>query len=445
MILHLDRPLRRSRYFAICFLLFSLKLGLDRFVLASYLPAIPWIPWDYFLPTSFAKVWREPLFFALMVLTSLPFVSAGGVLSIRRLADVGLPRSLIALFLIPAINALFFILLSVLPSKEYGDTGATRFDRFMPRGRLGSALLAVVLSSSLGVALTYFSANMLTHYGWTLFISVPFLCGLLSALIYSYRSPRTQLQCVAIAFSSLVVAGLMILLLVIEGFICIAMTFPIVLLPTSLGGVLGYVIQRYAYGSRAHLSILILPVILPLHMTVEAFESGEPPLVTVTTSEVIHAPPEVVWENVVAFSEIAEPHDWIFWTGLAYPKRARIEEAGVGAVRYCEFSTGSFVEPIEVWDPPRRLAFSVRSQPAPMKEWSIYADLHPAHLEGFFLSRRGEFRLIPQSDGRTLLEGTTWYVHRVWPMWYWTIFSDYILHRIHQRVLTHIKDQAETQ
>lgn len=443
MNLRLDSPLRRSRYFALCFILFSLKLGIDRSFLASHLPPISWHSWDYLLPTSISKAWNEPHFLALLVLTSIPFVALGGVLSVRRLLDAGLPRFLLALFLIPAINVLFFILLSVLPSKEHGDDESSLFDRMMPRGRLGSALLAIFLSASIGVALMYFSTSMLTHYGWTLFVSVPFLCGLLSTLIYSYRAPRTQLQCIGISFGSLIVAGLMVLLLVIEGFICVAMTFPIVLLPTLLGGVVGYVIQRYAYGSRARLSVLILPLVLPLHMTVEAYESGEPPLVAVTTSEMIHASPEAVWENVVAFSEIAEPNDWIFWTGLAYPKRARIEGFGVGAVRYCEFSTGSFVEPIEVWDPPRRLAFSVRSQPAPMKEWSIYADLHPAHLEGFFLSRRGEFRLLPQPDGSTLLEGTTWYVHRIWPMWYWTIFSDYILHRIHQRVLTHIKEQTE--
>ena len=36
--------------------------------------------------------------------------------------------------------------------------------------------------------------------------------------------------------------------------------------------------------------------------------------------------------------------------GLAYPMRARIEGSGPGAVRYCEFSTGPFVEPIVTWD-----------------------------------------------------------------------------------------------
>ena len=48
-----------------------------------------------------------------------------------------------------------------------------------------------------------------------------------------------------------------------------------------------------------------------------------------------------------------------FKTGLAYPLRARLVGAGVGAVRHCEFTTGAFVEPITVWDAPHRLAFDV--------------------------------------------------------------------------------------
>jgi hypothetical protein len=36
------------------------------------------------------------------------------------------------------------------------------------------------------------------------------------------------------------------------------------------------------------------------------------------------------------------------------------------------------------------------------------------------------------------------YQHRLWPAVYWKVFSDYIIHRIHLRVLRHIKGQAES-
>jgi hypothetical protein len=69
--------------------------------------------------------------------------------------------------------------------------------------------------------------------------------------------------------------------------------------------------------------------------------------VTSFTAITINAPPEQVWKHVLSFSDLPEPTEWYFRTGLAYPIRARIEGTGPGAIRYCEFSTGPFVEPIE--------------------------------------------------------------------------------------------------
>ena len=112
-------------------------------------------------------------------------------------------------------------------------------------------------------------------------------------------------------------------------------------------------------------------------------------------------------------------------------------------MRHCTFNTGAFVEPITVWDAPRRLAFSVRSQPPPMKELSPYGDVHPPHLDGFLRSRRGEFRLTRLPGGRTLLEGTTWYENRMWPAAYWRAWSDTLIHEIHLRVLRHVRTLSE--
>ena len=123
--------------------------------------------------------------------------------------------------------------------------------------------------------------------------------------------------------------------------------------------------------------------------------------------------------------------------------RARIEGEGVGAVRYCEFSTGPFVEPITAWEPPNRLAFDVISQPEPMTEMSPYQQVNAPHLLDGFISRRGEFRIIELPGNRTRLEGSTWYTMDMAPVWYWTIYSDALLHRIHTRVLKHIKKQSE--
>src|SRR5207245_10945189 len=91
--------------------------------------------------------------------------------------------------------------------------------------------------------------------------------------------------------------------------------------------------------------------------------------------------------------------------GLAYPMRARIEGLGPGVIRYCEFSTGPFVEPIEVWDEPRLLQFRVTEDPAPMHEWSAYGHIQPKQLHAYLVSKRDQFRLTRLANGHTLLEG----------------------------------------
>jgi hypothetical protein len=73
----------------------------------------------------------------------------------------------------------------------------------------------------------------------------------------------------------------------------------------------------------------------------------------------IDAAPEIVWRSVIAFPEIDYPRAWWFQAGIAAPVGARIEGTGVGAVRYCDFTTGSFVEPVTAWEEGRLLAFDI--------------------------------------------------------------------------------------
>ena len=184
-------------------------------------------------------------------------------------------------------------------------------------------------------------------------------------------------------------------------------------------------------------------MVVPLAMTLEYVAHLTPPVLHVTTAIEIDAPPEVVWDNVLSFPPLAPPTELIFRTGIAYPTSGEIYGRGVGAVRHCRFSTGEFIEPITVWDPGRLLAFDVISQPQSMRELSPW-NITPPHLErNYMLSRHGQFRFVALPGGRTRLEGTTWYQNYFWPQPYWRFWSDFIVHRIHRRVLEHVKAQAE--
>ncbi len=77
----------------------------------------------------------------------------------------------------------------------------------------------------------------------------------------------------------------------------------------------------------------------------------------------------------------------------------------------------------------------------PLDLWSM--NLEPAHLEDNFAAEQGEFRLEALPNGSTRLVGTTWYRQELWPAFYWQLWADEIVHRIHQRVLRHVKSLCE--
>jgi Polyketide cyclase / dehydrase and lipid transport len=226
--------------------------------------------------------------------------------------------------------------------------------------------------------------------------------------------------------------------------VCLVMAAPLALIATTVGVFIGHGL-RAEPGVKPKHSLLALSLSMPLALIDSAQMPKQPLLHRVTSELHVAAPPSVVWNHVVSFSDLPPPQNWIFRYGLAYPIRARIEGQGVGALRHCEFSTGAFVEPITVWNPPHHLAFSVTKSPSPMRETNPFGEVTAAHLNGYFASRQGEFRLIPTADGGTLLQGTTWYEHGLQPEWYWRLWGDAIIHRIHGEVLHHVANLAQTE
>lgn len=451
-----DGRIGRGPYAVIGLVGFALKHNLDRYVAVAVFNRV-WGLSNYWIsPTRAVRITSlsraDQTFLAGMVAMALPFIWVGVVLTLRRLRDAGLPPALVVVFFLPLVNLIFFALLSVIPSRlpegfeALASGGRVRafLDRAIPEGELASAGLAVLLTVAFGIAATELSTEGLSRYGWSLFIALPFVLGLGSVLIYGYHRPRGYASCLAVSAISILLLGVGLLAVAIEGAICLAMAAPLALVIGSIGATIGYVIQRrpeMMYPAPSMMLVLLLSV--PGLMEAEHAAPPEPPVFAVRTSIEINAPPEEVWRQVVSFAEIPPPRDPLFRLGIAYPTRATIEGRGVGAVRHCEFSTGAFVEPIKVWDEPHLLRFSVAANPPPLQEWTPYQEIHPPHLQGYLVSRQGQFVLTPLPGNRTRLEGTTWYQHHLWPADYWQLWSDVIIHHIHLRVLRHIKREAE--
>lgn len=400
-----------------------------------------WSPlnyWQVLSPT--ARHASQPATDTTMLLVllamSLPFLWFGVTMTLLRLRDARLSAALIVLFFLPGANLVLFLALMLLPSRPSATPAPALFTGSRSRA-MESAALAVVVSVALALAIGALSFFFFENYGYILFLGIPFVMGFIGAVVHGLREPRPVSEVFLVAIVSLTVMAGALLAFAWEGMVCIAMAFPIALPMTMFGAWIGYLLEL-SKPRQTGFAVVALPALLPLLMAGEAAVRPPAPLYAARTSVIVDAPPERVWQNVISFRDIDEAPEWYFRAGIAYPLRAKIAGSGVGAKRYCVFTTGAFVEPIEVWDPPRRLRFSVTSNPPPMRELSPYGDIRPAHLDGFLASRGGQFDLEPLPGGRTRLSGTTWYQHHLWPAAYWRLWSDAIIHRIHLRVLRHI-------
>ncbi len=368
---------------------------------------------------------------------AIPFMVIGAWMVAARLRDAGLPPWWVVFFFLPFANFLFFLGLACAPTQAVEASALNpaegRMKGWKPRilaGLMGAVTFLGALALAVGV---------LRGYGLSLFVGAPFLAGFASSRFLLSMWPEARFRDL---LASAGLAWLLSLLGLIgssaEGLMCIAMATPILAFLWLMGLLLAWGIRKM-YRIVMGRSLILVPVLMLL-------ETGlpHPPAGRAVVSEVvIAAAPEVVWQHVVAFGELPQPSEWIFQAGVACPRRARIEGAGLGAVRFCEFTTGPFIEPVTVWAPGRELRFKVEAQPDVLREMTLWAGPRPPHLDGFLRCREGQFRLEALPGGGTRLIGTTWYDLDMGPTAYWGWWSDLFIHRIHLRVLDHVKRLSE--
>lgn len=435
-------PVDRRRYLVAGLSLAVLKLGVEAVAVAALTGA--WTsPLLYLSPlvsmrgellAGVAEGWL-----AVGGLWSLPFAWIGVSMSVRRAKDAGLHPAWGLLFLVPVLNLLGIAALAVLPSRPKSAAVPHRAPLAGGERGVAAALVGVAVGGGLGVPLVAVSTLLMGGYGAALFLGGPFLMSAVAGFLYNLRARQGLGTTVAVGLATQAAAGGLLLLFALEGVICLAMAAPLAAACGVGGALLGRALAELE-DPRSGRLLTGSVVLLPLAVGVEA---QSPPVVehVVESAVELAAPPEAVWQTVLAFPDIPETGDeaWFYRAGVAMPLRARIEGEGPGAVRHCEFTTGAFVEPVTVWDPPRRLAFDVVDQPAPMAELSPWTLVHAPHiLDGTLQSRRGEFVLEPLPTGGTRLVGRTWYTVDMGPDLYWAAWVDVLVHQIHLRVLEHI-------
>jgi uncharacterized membrane protein YhaH (DUF805 family) len=422
----------------------GIGLMVVKYVAATFLHfavGIVWTPWDYLIPlvsVKSAKVGTLPTWVGTtLILWTLPFIWIGVSMMMRRAVDAGRSPALCAAMFIPFLNYVVMLWLGFLPSVavQPGKISPTHVEE---GERYRSALIGAAGAIFVGLLAILISVYVLRTYGITLFLGAPFIQGMVAGWAFNRESIKPGSQTSGVVVLSVVLFGGAILLFALEGLFCLAMAFPIAVVVALLGGMIGREIAKRGGGAISFATALF---VIPTGSVIDRAAAVAPTYEVVTSVDVAAAP-ATVWTHVVQFDEITARPAWYFRGGIAYPIRASIDGTGVGAIRRCEFSTGAFVEPITTWDEPRVLAFDVADQPPPLRELSIYSKVYAPHLDGYFRSSHGEFRLVPTASG-TRLEGHTWYSVDMYPQAYWRSMSEVLLHRIHRRVLDQVKREAE--
>lgn len=442
----------RAAYTLTGMVLTLIKHNIDR-VLAMQIHQQSWGLMNYLTPLGmlnqpYPLSAEEKRFLVTMALVAVPFIWAGVAMTVKRLRDAGVASRLVFLFFIPAVNVVFFVLLCLLPSREDQEMAAKGgwgiLETYLPNSKWGSGMLGTFAGAIFGTVLTLFSIRVLGGYGFTLFLAIPFFMGYFSAWLHCYRQPRSFGDCAFVATLSVVLTAVILVGIAIEGIFCILMAAPIAIPLALLGALLAYKIQEPRYLQPQPHTMLGLFLVIPLLAGAEHWAPAETPRFKVHTAMEIAAPPEVVWQRIVAFPQIDEPVHWVFRLGMSYPLEARTVGSGLTADRQCIFSTGAFREPILAWDEGKHFAFAVSEEPPLMKEWSPYGDIHVRHLEDHdFKPERADFYLTALPGGRTRLDGWTTYENRMWPGMYWRLWTDEIVHQIHGRVFRQVKKLAE--
>ena len=362
-------------------------------------------------------------------------------LSYRRVTDARMDAWLAAATVAPIIQIPVILSLCAI---THGDQSDEARVSAVERGRVmsgwGGGLKGLLAGMALTLAGVATSTLVFGSYGYGVFLVSPFLMGAVTAFFANRNKEMTRGETSRLVAATSFLGGLALISTALEGIGCIIMAAPLGIAVAMVGGMFGREMAfsgRYGGGHMAS-SVAILPIVF-------AIEAIFPPSVTFDTMQTIEvtAPPDRVWKAIVQMETIAESPALPFRMGVAYPIRGRVFGAGVGALRYGDFSTGTAVERVTEWEENRKLTFVVLKDIPGLRELSPYKHVHAPHVEGYFRTKATSFELIERPGGVTEIVERTSHELRLDPALYWLPFARWMVDRNNARVLTHIKSQAE--
>ena len=177
-----------------------------------------------------------------------------------------------------------------------------RPDRSEPRPLHAAAICGIV--STLSTLAVAYAVQNVRHYGYVLFLGVPVVSGLLTALLYQHGRQWSWPRLLGLTACNLAMSAALVMLCEIEGFVCILMAAFLVAGMTLVGILIAWGIQTWTRRSARNTQLHCLALLcLPLAMNWEASHRPAPPMLQQTTSIEVSAPPDVVWQYIPSHTD----------------------------------------------------------------------------------------------------------------------------------------------
>ncbi len=275
------------------------------------------------------------------------------------------------------------------------------------------------------------SANALGAYGDGLFVATPLLVGFTTGYAVNLNQQRSASNTVGLVIFAGLLGTLALLMLALEGLMCIILIAPLAAGIAAVGGLIGRAMAvSIHYPRKPLLSLSILPLLFLL-------DAAMPPEAALTAQEtiIIAAPPAAIWRALTADHVIARPPGPVGIAGLAYPVSSQFLGKGIGTQRIGRFSTGQARETVTAWHPGRLLAFSGDNHAPAMEEMSPYRRVHAPHVDGYFDTLDTRFSLTPLANGTTQVTLQSRHILRIDPVPYWGPIAKWAIRQNMRRVL----------
>jgi hypothetical protein len=372
--------------------------------------------------------------FAIAYSLAVAWALAGFSFLRARTSSLGATPAVLSV--IPIVQLLAIPALAFAPSRVPAEEAQATATAEPAQAR--RVVFGLIVGVAIVVLAVLVSAVTFGAYGWGLFVMTPLLVGVTTGYLVNLDRDLGSKKTMSLVIGAAALGSLALVILALEGIICILMAAPLAIPVTMLGGAIGRSVAVSRLNCRNPLASV---AVLPLIFMIEAAVPPDADIATARSLE-IDAPPAAVWAALTSPEPIKVEPGLAATAGLAYPLSSRIDGTGPGAVRIGSFSTGDAVERVTEWRPGRALAFRVLRQPPAMEEMSPYRRVHAPHLVGYFDTGETRFELTPLADGGTRLTIRAEHRLRIDPVLYWEPIARVAIRDNVDRVLRDVAEKA---